>query len=139
MLPFLRTFRRNEAGFTLVEILLAMIILAAAGSMIMLAYTHSLVSTRLVDEQNIATSLARQQIEFLRQYATSPTLQNLADGSATPIVPATLPPGYQINSVKLAAETVTTTNRGTIWISEVPVQVTIYHNGRAIVKMKAYY
>ncbi|HBF39843.1 MAG TPA: hypothetical protein DDW50_21355 [Firmicutes bacterium] len=126
MISFLRRIGRAEKGFTLLEILISMIILAAAGSMIMLAYSQAIVATRLNDEQNIATNLARQQIESLRQFENATPSGKASDSHWTT---TTSQPPYTIQSVLLSAQST----------AQIGVQVTVSKNGRTIVQMIAYY
>jgi prepilin-type N-terminal cleavage/methylation domain-containing protein len=125
-MKFLRTIGQIEKGFTLLEILIAMIILAAAGSMIMLAYSQAILSTRLVDEQNMATNLARERIEFLKQYENASPPRQWGD---TVWTTDTLQSSYRIQSAGLSDPTV----------NQIKVQVTVSKNGRTIVQMIAYY
>ena len=126
MISFIRTVWRSEKGFTLLEILLTMIILAAAGSMIMLDYSQAIVATRLNNEQNVATNLARQQIEYLRQYENATPQRVWSDAIWTT---NTSQPPYRIQSAAIQDKTV----------SQIKVQVTVSKNGRSIVQIIAYY
>ncbi len=125
MISFFRTLWRSDKGFSLLEILIALIILTAAGSMIMLAYSQAIISTRLVNEQNTATNLARQQIEFLKQYESATPQRQWKDAVwKTDIVK----PPYRIQSTGFDDPS-----------KLIKVQVAVSKNGRTIVQMIAYY
>ena len=68
-------FFQEERGFTLVEVLVAVAILAVIGVVFMNAMTTSFRSVGIQDEQITADSLARTQLEIIKAADYAPTYE----------------------------------------------------------------
>lgn len=69
-------FLREQTGFTLIEVLVAVGILAAIGVAFLTALDTNYRSDRILDEKVTATNLATEYIEAIKQCPYAPTYPN---------------------------------------------------------------
>lgn len=86
--------RRGERGFSLLESLVAIAILGGGALTLILAMSSGALAVNVNDEQSVAQSLARTQLEYIKSQDYD------AGASAYPLVSA--PEGYSI-SVSVSA------------------------------------
>jgi prepilin-type N-terminal cleavage/methylation domain-containing protein len=65
--------RKDEQGFSLVEILISLVIVGTLVVSILAGYGGTLSSTAVLRNRNLAINLANERIQFLKQYELSPT------------------------------------------------------------------
>jgi len=111
-----KAFRGHSRGFTLVEVLITIALIGAisiAFFSFMSAATSALIHA---DERTIAESLARSQLEFVKNKGYNSTLVN---GQATyeKIPSASIPPGYTMCSVTRNGSVVENVIIGIPWVS----------------------
>jgi type II secretory pathway pseudopilin PulG len=94
---------QDEAGIGLVESLAAVALLGVAGTAFVLSLSTGAIAVREGDQEAIAQSLARAQLEYVKDYpynpgATTYPLVCIADGTYNPN-PVTPPEGYDVSVV----------------------------------------
>jgi type II secretory pathway pseudopilin PulG len=100
-------FRGKERGIGLVESLVAVAILGTAGVAFVLSLSTGAIAVRESDQETVAQSLARAQLEYVKNYPyhaapTSYPYVYTYDKTYNPS-PVTLPEGYDIS---LSASTI---------------------------------
>jgi prepilin-type N-terminal cleavage/methylation domain-containing protein len=59
---------KNEQGFSMVELLIAMVLIGVLFVAVMTGFSQALVSTGKLRSETVAMNLAKQRLEFLKQY-----------------------------------------------------------------------
>ena len=77
-------FLREQTGFSLIEVLVAVAILAAIGVVFMTALETNYRSVGTVDEKVVATNLCTEYIEAIKQLPFAPTYPDAGDGIDVP-------------------------------------------------------
>jgi prepilin-type N-terminal cleavage/methylation domain-containing protein len=122
----MKSILKQEKGVTLLETLVALAILSVISVAFMSGLTTSTKATVIADEQTTAESLARNQMEYVKNY----TYQTNA--TEYPIDPSlTVPDTWEVLSC--TAEALHTPDDG---LQE--VTVTIQHNGETVFTMTGY-
>ena len=108
---------KNERGFSLIEVLIALAILGLVAVAFLSGLAIASKSIILADERTTAESLARSQMEYVKQqpYEFAP------DGSQvtySKISAGNIPPEYTICSISRAGTTVENTIYGVPWDSD---------------------
>ncbi|MDO9486402.1 MAG: type II secretion system protein, partial [Actinomycetota bacterium] len=70
-MPMLQRDSRSEAGFTLIEVMAAMVVFAALASVVFSILVNSLQTTQENSQRVIAANLAQSHIDSLRLLGTS--------------------------------------------------------------------
>jgi prepilin-type N-terminal cleavage/methylation domain-containing protein len=66
--------KNNEQGFSMIELLIALVLIGVMFVAVMTGFRTAVVSTGKIRSENIALNLAKERIEFLKQYEnTSPS------------------------------------------------------------------
>jgi prepilin-type N-terminal cleavage/methylation domain-containing protein len=66
--------KKNEQGFSLIELTIALVLIGVLFVAVMTGFRAAVVSTGKLRSENIALNLAKERIEFLKQYEnTSPS------------------------------------------------------------------
>lgn len=120
-------FGRGEAGMTLLESLVALVIVSLVVVTGLVGLATSSKATTLSDEQSTAESLARSQMEWVKKAA-------YVSGAAT-YAAASIPPGsdYDSYSVDIAAAPLNNPDDGIQKIT-----VTIDRSGDEVLKLEGY-
>lgn len=120
---------KYNKGFTLVELMIAVVIVGILASVAIPAYTQYTVRAKRAAAESFIMSVANKQEQYIldaRQYATTLALLNMtppADVSAhynitiTTDMTAT-PPAYTINAVPAGAQATNDTKCGTVSIDQ---------------------
>jgi len=91
-----KALRGRSRGFTLVEVLITIALIGAI-ALAFFSFMSAAASTLIhADERTIAESLARSQLEFVKNQGYNSTL---VGGEATYLKIANIPPGYTICSI----------------------------------------
>jgi type II secretory pathway pseudopilin PulG len=123
----LRVFARRESGISLVETVVALAILGTIAVTFLSGLVTSSKATFIVDEQATAESLARSQMEWIKN------VDYVYD--VTEYSPAPIPSGkdYVRYSVTIAAEPLHDPDDG---IQK--VTVTVKHSDKGVIKLECY-
>lgn len=82
---FVKSFSKQQRGFTLLEVLVAMSILGFIGVGFLTAINTTYRSNRIIEEQTVATNLATEYLEAMRATPYSDTYPNIGDGITVPL------------------------------------------------------
>lgn len=119
---------KYNKGFTLVELMIAVVIVGILASVAIPAYTQYTVRAKRAAAESFIMSVANKQEQYIldaRQYATTLALLNMTpptDVSAhygiTITNVSTTPPTYTINAVPAGAQATNDTKCGTVSINQ---------------------
>ena len=124
--------RNKKNGFSLVEVLIAMAILAIIGSAFLGALYTGIKATELAQLKTTAESLGRSQVEYLKRPNTYDAISPYDEGSGTLKYSTSsdivLPPGFLIDSdaIRLSRNVI---NEETLQYELVPSNPTSNDNG----------
>jgi prepilin-type N-terminal cleavage/methylation domain-containing protein len=126
--------RRCERGMTLIEVLIALAILAAVGVVFLLGMTISSKGVMVSQERVAAESLAKSELEYVKSvtYQNAPWSYQLPSGHPSWDPTHSLPDGYDGYSVLVDAESV----NGKDNIQQITVDVR--HNGETAFTLVGY-
>lgn len=127
--------KKGEAGFTFVEVLVALMVLGLIAATFMFALASSSKSAALSDERTSAESLARTEMEYVRNSVYIPATWQYQLPATPPSwdTSHTLPPGYAGYSVNVSASPVHTTDDGLQLIT-----VVVSRDGETIFTLTGY-
>ena len=136
---------KNQKGIAFIETLIALVILGLIGTAIMLALSVSSKAIITSDELTISESLARSQIEFIKQQPYDPAT---AAGEGTYLKVSDIPNGYTIWSVDSSSNVVSAIV-GVPWDSQTvaaagsdsglqKIRLVIQHYGQEVYSMEGY-
>jgi len=97
-------FFHSQTGFTLIEVLVAVAIIATVGIAVLQGYQTVSTSTRMNDERMVAGSLATQYMDAIKNVPYAATYPEIAEG-------ITVPPQYSV------AVHISYSSDGTTWTS----------------------
>ena len=136
---------KNEKGFTLIEVVIAMLLLGIIATGFLMALSGATKAVIVANKRTTAESLARSQMEYVKNQ----TYITAADGSEVIYRKITnIPDGYTILSVNRAGDTVDPII-GVPWDSQnnIPaptdvglqrIKLVIKHNGKDIITLENY-
>lgn len=75
---------REQRGLTLIEVVLALVVLSFVGTGILRAIETSSRSTQILDEKVVATNLATTHIEAIKEFPFAPTYPDAGDNISIP-------------------------------------------------------
>ena len=126
---------RNEKGFTLVEVIIALAVLSIIGVAILGSLSGASKALFVADERVTAESLARSQMEYIKSanYTVAPWTYELPAISPPWDASYTLPNGYDDYSANVTAEPLHAMDDGVQKIT-----VTIRHHDKEIITLNNY-
>ena len=141
---------RAEKGFTLIEVIIAMALLAIVAVAILAGLSTGSRAIFVADERATAESLARSQMEYVKNlnvgYVKAPTGGEASYANAK----ISVPPGYEIRSINRAGvEDVSTNIVAVPWDSSrnqpapddaglQKIKLVIYHHGKSLLTLEGY-
>jgi Tfp pilus assembly protein PilV len=136
---------KNQKGIAFIETLIALVILGLIGTAFMLALSVSSKAIITSDELTISESLARSQIEFVKQQPYDPAA---AGGEGTYLKIGDIPAGYTIWSID-SSSAVVVAIVGVPWDSQTgiaaasdsglqKIRLVIQHHGQEVYTMEGY-
>jgi prepilin-type N-terminal cleavage/methylation domain-containing protein len=137
MIEVLKRLRSTQRGFTFIEVLVALAILGIIAAAFMFALASSSRSASLSDERTSAESLARTELEYVKNsvYDVAPWQYQLppAQPPWNPDPPHTLPADYSGYSVNVSASLVHATDDGLQLIT-----VVVSHGTKTVFTLTGY-
>jgi len=141
----MKSIIKNQKGIAFIETLIALVILGLIGAAFMVALSVSSKAIITSDELTISESLARSQIEFIKQQPYDPAA---AGGEGTYLKVSNIPTGYTIWSVD-SSSTVVSAIVGVPWNSQTgtaavsdsglqKIRLVIQHHGQEVYSMEGY-
>ena len=122
---------REQAGFTLFEVLLAVAILAVISGGFLTALETNSRATGVLDEQTVGANLASAHLEAIKNTAYAVTYPNVGDN-------VTIPPQYSVNiDVKFSSDGSTWTDDYTAETLQ-KITVTVLHGGKSVLSACTY-
>jgi len=140
---------RGEKGFTLIEVIIAMALLAIVAVAILSGLSTGSRAIFVADERATAESLARSQMEYVKKlsYTKAPNGGEAIYANAKISVPS----GYEVKSINRAGgEDVSTNIIGVPWDSAASpppvttdaglqrIKLVIYHHGKSLLTLEDY-
>ena len=131
---------RNEKGFSLIEVIIALALLGIIGIAFLSGLATASKATFIADERTTAESLARSQMEYVKN-------QDYIDYSADPhdvYGEITPPAGYSIDSTAVPFDPdtgVPYSETGGVFDQDDGIQkitVTVSHNGEEVITLEGY-
>ena len=110
---------KNEKGFSLIEVLIALVLISLIAAAFLSGLATSLTALAIADKQETAKNLAETQMEYVKG-------QDYADSYA----PASIPGEYAGYSATIDAESI----RGGLQ----EITVTIKHNDKEVITLEDY-
>jgi len=132
--------KKNEKGFSLIEVVIALLLMGIIGIALLIGLATASKAIFIADERATAESLARSQMEYVKN-------QDYIDYSADPhdvYDEITPPAGYSIGSTAVPFDPVTGqpySEAGGIFVQDDGIQkitVTVSHNGKEIITLEDY-
>jgi prepilin-type N-terminal cleavage/methylation domain-containing protein len=144
---------KNEKGFTLIEVVIAMAIMGIVAAGFLMALSTASKSIILADERTTAESLARSQMEYVKEQLYSPAPDYdpgpPSGGEITYLKILNIPANYTIWSVDRYNVPVENIIYGVPWDSQnniavdidvglQKITVTIQHQGKDVITLEGY-
>ncbi len=126
----MKSLMKKEKGFTLIEVLVALLILAIIGTGFLMALTIASKAIIIADERTTAESLARSQMEYVKD------LDYAVLYSEPPIPSEYTDAGY---SATIDVESLPDPeNPGSNLVGIQKITVTVYHDGNEVLTLEDY-
>ena len=131
----MRSALRNERGFTFIEVIIAVALIGIIAGGFLAALAASSNNTRMSDERTTAESLARTEMEYVRNsvYVMASWEYQLPDTSPSWDASHSLPAGYTGYTVHVAASPLRMIDDGIQ-----SIVVTVSHDGLAVFSLEDY-
>jgi len=84
LITIVKSFKEQQTGLTLLEVLIAMFILGTVGVGLLSALDTSFRSTRTIDEHVVADNLAASYLEEIKDHTYAVTYPNLGENITIP-------------------------------------------------------
>jgi len=126
---------KNEKGFTLIEVLVSLALLGIIGSVFLGGLATASKSIFIADKQTTAESLARSQMEYVKEqdYSSAPWDYELPSSPPSWDLDHELPEGCDGYTANVSAELLHDTDDGIQQIT-----VTVSHGGEAVIILEGY-
>jgi prepilin-type N-terminal cleavage/methylation domain-containing protein len=108
---------KDEKGFTLIEVVIAIAVMGIIAAAYLGALGNSSMTLAVADERATAESLARSQMEYVKE-------QDYSDNYTAPIIPT---------EYDTAGYSATITPPELVKAGLQRIKITVYHNGKAII------
>jgi prepilin-type N-terminal cleavage/methylation domain-containing protein len=127
--------KKGERGYTFIEVLVALVILGTIAAAFLFALASSSKSTALSDERTTAESLARTEMEYVKNSVYVPAIwqYNLPATPPSWEPSHTLPAGYTGFSVNVSASLVHATDDGLQLVT-----VVVSHGSKTVFTLTGY-
>jgi prepilin-type N-terminal cleavage/methylation domain-containing protein len=135
MIEVLKRPRSTQRGFTFIEVLVALAILGIIAAAFMFALASSSKSASLSDERTSAESLARTEMEYVKNYVYIPATWQYHLPTTPPSWDAShaLPAGYTGFNVNVSSSLVHTTDDGLQLIT-----IVVSHDSKTVYTLTGY-
>jgi len=148
--------KKNEKGFSLIEVVIALLLMGIIGVALLIGLATASKAIFIADERATAESLARSQMEYVKNqaYITAADYDAGVPGSGevtyTKIADAEIPDGYIICSVNRAGDTVENIIYGVPWDTQdnIPedtedvglqrIKLVIKHHDKEVITLEDY-